>query len=378
MYAVQARTVVTQIEQLLLKNECSRKHIWNLFQVDRVGHSVLDPRVFSSMFGVSFEEVAILIPKGRKIANKSYLEYFCYGAQFIEIENLQLAYVIHCAEILVAHNERYYYFIGRNVVSLQRSLLPQKRIFPTKPEMDISHWQEATEARYNLKGRPYVVLHHRQPGWFVAAHHAHRNSSLESLMPAINYLQMNGYNVVRIGDPSMPAAPHGCGIIDTTRAENRQDYDDIALVYGCSFFFGTASGPTCLAEIFEKPTLCHNYTSFPNSFGGEVFILFKRYFDSRNARFLSYEEIFTSWVGFCEDFNLLDKAGISIFDNSSVEIFEAIRFFVDFMKMCKSDRIADLNRLKSLNNKIQSDLFSKPDGEIFDMTYARHKVPFLY
>jgi putative glycosyltransferase (TIGR04372 family) len=375
IYKIDARKLILEVDGILQKNRCERRHIWNLFQVDRAGHSVLDPRIFVSIFGVDLSDTAILIPKGRKIANRAYLEYFCHGAQFIEIDNLKLAYILHCLEDLIVCNDRYYYLIGRNLLALQRRMLPERIVAPSIPTLNIDHWTQDCLARYDLKHRPFVVLHHRTTGWFDAPHHSNRNSNFENLIPAIAYLRKSGFEVVRIGDKSMQKIPKEVGVIDSVYFESRKDYDDIVLIKNCYFYFGTSSGPLAIAEVMETPVLSHNFVSNTNSFGGYTEFLLKNYFSINRGRYLSFKEIFISGAGFCQVSSTLERNGIYMIENGSREILKSAVQFQESLKLSHKNRLEKNASKREVIEEINKTLIKNDKWGVLDVAYSCNKVP---
>jgi putative glycosyltransferase (TIGR04372 family) len=370
-----SKNVLDAIDKELLDAGCKRTHIWNLFQVDRAGHSALDPRVFCALFGLNMSDIVILIPKGRKIANRAYLHYFCFGAHIIEVDRHELVYFMHVGKAIVIRGDIRYYFIGREVSEIYRqSLVVRGRIPISRPEFDLLSWNEDTKLRYNLDQTELVVIHNREPNWFNAKHHSHRDSSIESLIPAIQMLKNRGYRIVRIGDNSMKRLPTELDVVESPFFTERREFDDISLMSMAKFFIGTSSGPYAVAEVLGTPIFVHNCTSFTNCHSQQSEVLYKRYIRRSDCRKLSYFEMFTSWVGFCQESNKLDIGGIEVIPNSPEEILMGTELFLEDLQ--SNFKSTALDSRSYLNQAINDYNMGRGMSEfIFDPAYSQWSVP---
>ncbi len=112
--------------------------------------------------------------------------------------------------------------------------------------------------------RPMVALHVRESGWRALHYKAGdracdtvRNSSVETYRPAIRYLHKKGYQVVRLGDPSMSRLK-AKGVIDLAHTPEINSLFELWIVSHSDFMIGTDSGPECLATLAGTPLLTVN------------------------------------------------------------------------------------------------------------------------
>lgn len=125
----------------------------------------------------------------------------------------------------------------------------------------------------------------------------HRNSEIETFLPALKKLSTLDYLPIRFGQGSKAKEPESSffyGIEDFAGPQNpelRQFY----IASRCSFFISTGSGPDCLAMFFRKPLYMVN-TVFPTIPQTEVvkkFFLKKYYWLRPNGKkeLLSFPEL---------------------------------------------------------------------------------------
>lgn len=114
---------------------------------------------------------------------------------------------------------------------------------------------------------PVVALHVRESGYKVAQGAEDRdkdivrNASLDSYLPAVDWLVSRGYVVARIGDTSMTPLTRP-GVVDLATSPERSLALDLFAVQRSAFFIASDSGPYNLSFLFDVPSLLTNVTHF--------------------------------------------------------------------------------------------------------------------
>jgi putative glycosyltransferase (TIGR04372 family) len=372
------------IDVVLHQNQCDRSVVWNMYQIDRLGHTIFEPQAIHTMYGVDFKDLAILVPGNKSYCNESLFRFAVMGAQIIYTEADWLLRIMHTCRTVVERNGRKYLLIGGYIYeeySEYLSLGGLPGAYDSTRLDYISNFELDLRKRYKLsENQKIVVLHNREGGWYNAAYHNHRNSRISNFFPAINYLLNQGYVVVRIGDESMIKLQEVEAIIDLPFDPRKNDFDDLVFVKMSSFYIGSTSGPYDIPRWLGKPVLAHNIAELPGSIDNSN-LLFKNYYHRKFKRFLTYLEIFTSRAGFVahmEQFNSLDILPV---ENTSHELSLAIQEMVRVTESGFSED--DLNYIKHAQklNKIIGLITSDEDAKfadrIFCQQYLTRSIPSL-
>jgi putative glycosyltransferase (TIGR04372 family) len=92
------------------------------------------------------------------------------------------------------------------------------------------------------------------------------------------------------------------------------------------FYLGMPSGPYSIAFAFNIPILLTNYTiSIDDGGGNKDILLPKKHYSKRFNRCLCYEEVVCSPLTEYFHSNKFQEAGIDLIENTSQEIFEAVK-----------------------------------------------------
>lgn len=157
----------------------------------------------------------------------------------------------------------YYPSFGLNM----RRLLAEEPLAVGLSEEDLREVQPQVQALGLSDGQPMVTIHVREGGSKTAsgitdrAKDVVRNASLDSYLPAIDWLVSRGFLVVRIGDPSMRPLRRD-GVVDLATFPARSLALDLFCVQRSAFFLATDSGPFNLALLCDVPCLATNVTHF--------------------------------------------------------------------------------------------------------------------
>ncbi len=112
--------------------------------------------------------------------------------------------------------------------------------------------------------RPIVCVHARESGYWGRTGdptHSTKNADIESFIPSIRYLTENGYQVVRLGDPSMKRLADMPHVFDYAHSPEKDDYVDLYLLKNAAFLLCTSSGPFTVASMFGTPVLMTNWVT---------------------------------------------------------------------------------------------------------------------
>jgi len=201
-------------------------------------------------------------------------------------------------------------------------------------QLDENYIFESLKILNNLglsSDKKFIGLHIRNIGgkYFL------RNQSVDTYLPAIKYVISQGFQVIRIGNPSDDVIPPLNGFIDLTKNQKILNKLDAYILANCEFFIGTNSGPANIPQIFGVPTLFTNMTSlgkniFTSSPGSKY--IPKTFINSKNKK-LSLSQILSNPVtGYSElNFHNMKKFGFKYQNNSSDDILLGVIEMLDFV-----------------------------------------------
>ena len=182
----------------------------------------------------------------------------------------------------------------------------------------------------------FVCLHVRESGFRNdKGRREHRNSNINSYIPAINHITSNGGWVVRMGDDSMSKLPNLKNVIDYPHTSFKSELMDLVLIKLCYFFIGCQSGIFDVAKLFNKPVLLVNMINW--TFGGPLHYqdrgILKHLYSKNKKRYLSINEMYTSdWS--VQNINSTVNSDYSFADNTEQEIFDAVN---EYYKLLSDD-----------------------------------------
>lgn len=199
------------------------------------------------------------------------------------------------------------------------------------PLLAVNHSErQYMEKTLELLGVPreawYVCLHVREPGFhknWNLLYPSMRDADITDYFPAIDMIVKNGGWVIRMGDPSMTPLPKNMPcVVDYSHSEIRNPKADILLSLGCRFFLGTNSGFATIPSIFGVRCIFSNWLPIGLPlWPSQDLMLPKLFWDSRQERFLTFDEIFSSGLAFIQNWSDLPD-GIILTNNSAQEILD--------------------------------------------------------
>ena len=210
---------------------------------------------------------------------------------------------------------------------------------------------------------PVVLLHARDIGYRPdLSHHGHRCVDIENYRRAINFLEDQGYQVVRLGDKTNSRLKgYTQAVIDLPFHPEYDPFLDIYFVATCCFAMNQSSGPSTLVRAFKKPALMVNRTVDWEYHPTPECLMFKHYKDTTTGKELSYDSILDTGLGELSMDEEFAKAGIIIEENTPNELEQGLKEFVALQhgKKCLDDSIQKL--YLKIGNKHQDRISTNPD-----------------
>lgn len=201
----------------------------------------------------------------------------------------------------------------------------------------------------------YVVLHVRERGYILDDDdlQSHRNGDLLPLRSAVDWLNQNGIQVIRIGGPyGEPTSEMLPSVVDYAFSEHRDELTDILLCQGCYFFLGNTSGIHALATVQNRPSLGINMSPLGafGMLGSRTMSIPKLLWSCELERYLRFEEVFNSPVGNTFDPAVMQSHGIAPHQNTELEILEATQ---DMVKALEASDWGEMMLLNPLQNQFR-------------------------
>jgi putative glycosyltransferase (TIGR04372 family) len=171
----------------------------------------------------------------------------------------------------------------------------------------------------------FVCLHVRESGFHARWNDRYpsaRDARIEDYLLAARTITERGGWVIRMGDTSMRRLPKLERVVDYAHSPSRCELGDIVLTVRSSFLLGTNSGFATVPGIYGTPNVLTNWVpvGLPLWFGQDLMIP-KLFWDDREGRNLSFEELFGSRLGYMQ--NVLEfPPHIEIRPNTPEEIRE--------------------------------------------------------
>ena len=230
--------------------------------------------------------------------------------------------------------------------------------------------------------RPLVTLHVREGGYRTRGadrqryFDAIREARLEAYAPAVEWLTTRGYQVVRIGDPTMTPC-RWPGVIDVATAPWRTGAFEIWALLQSRFFIASDSGPYFLSKLCGVPCLSLNVVQL----GYYVVSAQDRYvckhvYDSEAGRRLSLAEMLSE--PFVE--TALERQRYQWIENSPAELMEAVEDMIALLDnpaarrtpaQQRHDRLlADMSPARSRARSRSGLLFRKPSAGTISPRFA--------
>lgn len=216
----------------------------------------------------------------------------------------------------------------------------------------------------------YICIHAREnsPNHTKEELHKYRNVEILSLYDSIAYLHSLGFNIIRMGDPSMRPLPKEFdkfNTFDYAHSPKRQPFLDLAISSGCHFFMGCGSGAAYLASVFGRPVMSTNLClPFNYSGSGLNFDIGtpKLMIDKNTGRFISLRTIIERNLHKILSSKELDERCIELLPNSPTEIYETTKEMVERLNGTWRDSVSDRQLQRNLQKLLPHDFYSYGTG----------------
>lgn len=296
---------------------------------DRIGHLALEPDCLlkeQAMGHLSHRKWIMLAPQGR-CANEHLLTYWL--PYFHVVRNNTLCFIIASMSrwgLMRFSVDHYICAIGR-AQKAYRIYAEWKDRPPTLAlSAEDDQWGNEMLNKLGIpKDAWFICVHARSSGFSMVDEklHEHRNSHIENAIPAMFEIVKRGGWVIRIGDSTMKPLPAMEHIIDYINHPLKSARLDIILCAKARFLLGNTSGIALVGTIFGVPCALANMT--PISAMGispKDISIPKLLWSISQRRYLTFSEIFSSYLACSQYTHTFIDAGIRLEENSSEDIKE--------------------------------------------------------
>ncbi|WP_323795639.1 TIGR04372 family glycosyltransferase [Nisaea sp.] len=323
-------TVIPHLE------EGQRTLVYILAQIDRIGHTAMEPFFLKSLFGPHYDRIILITGQGEGAGYNPFILQ-CPGPEFVHVPTPDpilpmLGFLdggVHDLKLFhlcLASPQRVIRDFGRHVTTggdIRYFELPDS----------IRMTGEAFLENVGMPaGSRFVTLHARDMSYLPEkAHHVFRCADIHTYREAIQRFVEAGYWVFRLGDRGgVPLEGYPEQVVDLPRHPGYSQAMDVFLSARCAFAFNQASGPEALVRAFGRPAatvnLVYELLRLPMK---DDLLLFKHYLSARTGEPLSYAEILELGlpaVGKGEDF---EAKGVVIRENSAEELADLAEIMIE-------------------------------------------------
>lgn len=294
---------------------------------DRIGHLALEPDCLLK------EQSLGLIPKRRwfilalpeRAANKHLLNYWKPLIRIYEGKTICFVLASMSRWFFMRHDISRYILANNKAPDAYRiyALWSDRPSLLTLTDADMEWGDQALRQLGLPDGAWFVCVHVREPGFSPIDEelHAHRNSSIEAAIPAMQEITRRGGWVIRIGDPTMKPLPPLPQVIDYAHHPMKCDRTDIILCAKARFLLGNTSGIALVSSAFGVPCAIANAIPTPTLwFNAHDISIPKLLWSEHLGRHLCFDEAMAPPIAEYRYATLFRKAGIRVDENSAEDI----------------------------------------------------------
>ncbi len=179
------------------------------------------------------------------------------------------------------------------------------------------------------EGQPFICFHARDAAYDMTqlrannspSLHLHRNSDIQTYLPAVEALVQRGYAALRMGAVvATPLRTTTPGIIDYATVA-RTDFLDVFLCGHCRFFLAGPSGLAIVSVVFRRPVVFVNSIPLEHFWRWtlDLFVPKKLWLRSER-RFLTFPEIIRSGTGRLMRTEQYEQRGLEVVNNTPEDI----------------------------------------------------------
>src|SRR3990167_5776489 len=270
-----------------------------------IGHLAgeLDCYVKEETLGLHPRYRAILLAPPKSVANPHLLNY--WKKYLLVVENPILNFLLGPLQSssLIRYNVEKY-FCG----DYARIVTPeiQKRYHGRPPVLSLTDF-DLRRGRIELQklGVPenawFVCVHCREGGQLgLKQGQTHRDVDVSNYFLAMEEVTRRGGWVIRVGDAAMKPILSMKNVIDYAHLSIKSDWMDVFLCASCTFFLGSNSGLSHLANVFGVASVITNIAgpvSMVLPYGPRDLGIPKLIYSSKEKRYLGFQEILCSSIG---------------------------------------------------------------------------------
>jgi putative glycosyltransferase (TIGR04372 family) len=194
-------------------------------------------------------------------------------------------------------------------------------------EVDRVRGRRTLEAIGVPSGAWFVCVHVREGGFSPVDEklHAHRNSDVMRVIPAMELVTSQGGWCIRMGDATMKPLPILRQVVDYAHHPARSDWMDIFLCADCRFFLGNSSGLFTVSEIFGVPCAMANMIPLSTlGYSPKDISIPKLLRRREETDYLRFNKVFESPLADYRLAKLYDDAGVEVEENSAEDIRDLV------------------------------------------------------
>ena len=177
----------------------------------------------------------------------------------------------------------------------------------------------------SLKDKKIVCIHLRNENFYKENGLTSRNASFSNYIEAINFLEKKGYFIIKFTDKISSFKSNNFFELSTSTSLDKRL--QVYLVSKCEFFIVTPSGPSFLANLFKKPSLCTNF--FPHSqiigYNKMDITIPKKVFSKLTNSYLTFSQIFSDDTFLIASSRILEKHNLEVRENSKESILDGVK-----------------------------------------------------
>lgn len=202
-----------------------------------------------------------------------------------------------------------------------------------------------TLARMGVPASGWFVCFHAREGGYAPKDefvHAHRNSDVEALAPALDEIVARGGWCVRMGDATMtPLAPRR-GVVDYALSPEKSAAMDVFLCARTRFFLGNTSGLSVLSGAFGVRSALVNMIPHAASLGiGADDLVIPKLLARDDDTLVGFPEIFAGEVATYRAAELFTRAGLTPLENTPEDILALVCQMLDELESGDTKRDPD-------------------------------------
>lgn len=312
-----------------------RTLVYILAQVDRVGHTAMEPFFAKTLYGPHYDRILLITGEGEGPGYNPFILQ-SLGPEFVHIPTSDpilplLGFLdgglldLQLFHLCLASPQRIIRDFGRHATAggvLRHFALP-----------DGIH--ATGEAFFETVGKPreapFVMLHARDMSYLPEkAHHAFRCADIATYGRAVQRFLDAGYWVFRLGDrDSVPLDGMADSFVDVPKHPAYNQALDVFLSASCAFAFNQASGPEALVRAFGRPAatvnLVYELLRLPLR---DDLLLFKDHVRAGSGERLSYAEILELNIPAFGSGTEFEDSGIELRNNSPEELEAAAELMI--------------------------------------------------